>query len=108
MACWIQLIRPGERLKAHRHTGSAVYCVYKGSGTTIIDGQAFHWTPGSFIALPPWSMHEHANTSDEDAVLFSIQDTPLLSAMGLYREEALAENDGHQEVVSTFDIQSVP
>src|SRR5262249_6371131 len=25
MACWIQLIRPGERLRAHRHTGSAVY-----------------------------------------------------------------------------------
>ena len=24
MACWIQMLRPGERLRAHRHTGSAV------------------------------------------------------------------------------------
>jgi gentisate 1,2-dioxygenase len=106
MSCWIQLLRPGERLKAHRHTGSAVYCAYRGSGTTIIDGQAFNWTPGSYIALPPWAMHEHINTSNEDAVLFSIRDTPLLRAMGLYREEALADNGGHQQVTSTFDFEA--
>jgi gentisate 1,2-dioxygenase len=51
-------------------------------------------------------MHEHINTSDEDAPLFSIRDTPLLKAMGLYREEALTLNDGHQEVTSTFDIEA--
>jgi gentisate 1,2-dioxygenase len=106
MSCWIQLLRPGQHLKAHRHTGSAVYCAFKGNGTTVIDGQAFNWTEGSYIALPPWSMHEHINTSDEDALLFSIRDTPLLKAMGLYREEALTLNDGHQEVTSTFDIEA--
>ena len=105
MACWIQLIRPGERLDAHRHTSSAVYYVFKGQGTTIIDGQAFHWTTGDFIVLPAWTMHEHANTADEDAILFSIQDTPLLSAMGLLREEPLIDNGGHQEVAATFNIQ---
>jgi gentisate 1,2-dioxygenase len=106
MACWIQLIRPGERLKAHRQTSSAVYCVVQGSGTTIIDGQAFYWDKGSFIALPAWCMHEHHNTGDEDAILFSIRDTPLMSAMGLLREEALTTNDGHQEITSTFDFDS--
>ena len=53
--------------------------------------------------MPPWALHEHANTSSEqDAVLFSIQDTPVLEALGLYYEEALNENGGHQEVTSTF------
>jgi gentisate 1,2-dioxygenase len=35
-------------------------------------------------------------------VLFSIQDLPVLNALGLYYEEALTENDGHQNVTSTF------
>lgn len=103
MACWIQLIRPEERTKAHRHTGSAVYHVVQGEGETVIEGQRFIWSKGDIIALPSWALHEHANTSkSEDAVLFSIQDTPVLHALNLYYEEPLNETDGHQEVASTF------
>jgi gentisate 1,2-dioxygenase len=103
MACWIQMLRPGERLRAHRHTGSAVYYVVQGAGETIIDGRRFAWSKGDIIALPPWALHEHANASPRDpAVLFSIQDRPVLEALGLYREEALTERDGHQAVTSTF------
>jgi len=103
MACMIQLLRPGERTKAHRHTGSAVYYVVNGTGATIIDGQQFKWSKGDIVALPPWALHEHANSSaNSDAVLFSIQDLPVLSALGLYYEEALTENGGHQKVASTF------
>lgn len=104
MACCVQLLRPGERTKAHHHTGSAVYYIVKGEGATIIDGQRFNWGKGDIIALPPWALHEHTNSSgSEDAVLFSIQDTPVLKALGLYYEEALSENGGHQEVTSTFE-----
>jgi gentisate 1,2-dioxygenase len=103
MACWVQLLRPGERTMAHRHTGGAVYYVVQGEGATVVDGQRFVWSKRDIIALPPWALHEHANTSSsEDAVLFSIQDTPVLQALGLYYEEALSENGGHQEVTSTF------
>ncbi|TMA10551.1 MAG: cupin domain-containing protein [Deltaproteobacteria bacterium] len=52
MACWVQLLRPGESTKAHRHTGSAVYHVVKGEGATVIDGQRFIWGKGDVIALP--------------------------------------------------------
>jgi gentisate 1,2-dioxygenase len=103
MACCAQLLRPGEHTKAHRHTGSAVYHVVQGEGMTIIDGQRFSWSKGDIIALPPWALHEHANSStSEDAVLFSIQDVPVLQALGLYYEETLTDNGGHQEVTSTF------
>jgi len=103
MSCRAQLLRPGEHTKAHRHTGSAVYHVERGEGFTIIDGQRFSWSKGDIIALPPWGLHEHANTSSSaDAVLFSIQDIPVLQALGLYYEEALSENGGHQKVTSTF------
>jgi gentisate 1,2-dioxygenase len=103
MACWIQMLPAGRRLKAHRHTGTAVYYVVQGTGETIIDGCRFAWGKGDIIALPSWALHEHANLSPRDpAVLFSIQDRPVLEALGLYREEALAEDGGHQPVTSTF------
>jgi gentisate 1,2-dioxygenase len=97
MGCWAQMLRPGEATKAHRHTGSAVYHVVRGEGATIIDRKRFDWAKGDILALPPWALHEHLNTSSsEDAVLFSIQDTPVLQALGLYYEEALTENGGHR------------
>jgi gentisate 1,2-dioxygenase len=103
MACCAQLLRPGEHTKAHRHTGSAVYHVVKGEGLTIINGQRFTWQKGDIIALPPWALHEHANSSaNADAVLFSIQDLPVLGALGLYYEEEFKENGGRQEITSTF------
>jgi gentisate 1,2-dioxygenase len=103
MACWIQMLRPGERLAAHRHTGSAVYYVVRGEGETIIDGRRFAWEKGDIIALPSWALHEHANRSARDvAVLFSIQDRPVLEALGLYQEQAFTESGGHQPVTSTF------
>jgi gentisate 1,2-dioxygenase len=103
MSCCVQLLRPSEHTKAHRHTGSVVYHVFHGEGMTVIDGQRFTWTKGDIIALPPWALHEHANAStSEDAVLFSIQDTPVLQALGLYYEETLTGNDGHQQVTSNF------
>jgi gentisate 1,2-dioxygenase len=103
MACWIQMLRPGERTRAHRHTGSAVYYVARGSGETIIDSCRFAWGKGDILVLPSWALHEHANVSTKDeAVLFSIQDRPVLEALGLYQEEAYADDGGHQTVTSTF------
>ena len=103
MACRAQLLRPSEHTKAHRHTGSAVYHVVKGEGMTIIDGNQFNWRKGDIIALPPWAVHEHLNSSaNADAVLFSIQDAPVLQALGLFYEEEYSENGGRQKVTSTF------
>jgi gentisate 1,2-dioxygenase len=103
MSCKVQMLRPGERTRAHRHTGSAVYHVVQGEGETIIDGQRFSWRKGSIIAQPSWAVHEHANTSaKEDAVLFSINDTPVLESLGLYYEDEFTEGGGRQQVASTF------
>src|SRR5438093_7570461 len=97
------MLRPGERTRAHRHTGSAVYYVVQGVGETVIDGCRFAWNKGDIIVLPSWALHEHANLSPrDDAVMFSIQDRPVLEALALYREEAFTDNGGHQAVTSTF------
>lgn len=96
MACWIQLLRPGIHTKAHRQTSSAVYHVFAGEGYSVIAGTRFDWRQGDFFAIPPWAWHEHVNAGSSEVVLFSIQDTPVFETLGLYREEAYTEHNGHQ------------
>ena len=89
LGCWIQLLRPGEHTKAHRHTSTSIYHAFRGSGTTMINGEPFHWQKGDTFIVPLWSWHEHLNRSTkEEAILFSMHDLPILRAFGLYREEA--------------------
>jgi gentisate 1,2-dioxygenase len=95
----MQLLRPSERTLAHRHTGSFIYQVVKGRGFSVINGQRFDWQERDIFCLPSWMFHEHANTSDtENACLFCFHDLPVMRSLGLYREEALAENGGRQSL----------
>ena len=95
----MQLLRPGEHTKAHRHTGSFIYQVAKGHGYSVINGQRLDWQERDIFCLPSWMFHEHVNLSaSEDACLFCFNDLPVMQALGLYREEALGENGGHQPV----------
>jgi gentisate 1,2-dioxygenase len=87
MACYLQMLRPGVQTRAHRHTSSAVYHVVRGAGSTVIDAIRYPWKEGDFFVVPPSARHEHANQEAEPAILFSLQDVPLLQALGLYREE---------------------
>ena len=107
MTCWVQLIRPGVQTKAHRHTASKVYQVFRGEGYSVIDGQRFDWTEGDFFVVPSWAWHEHASGSGQESILFSIQDTPVMKSLSLYREEPYAEHAGHQQITSTFAPSAV-
>lgn len=85
----IQMLLPGYDGKPHQHTGSVVYYVVRGEGTTVIGDRQFDWGKGDFIALPPWAVHRHANRSAQnDAVMFQVNDIPVLKALGLHRERA--------------------
>lgn len=100
IACWLQLLRPGERTRAHRHTSSAVYHVVSGRGYSVINGERFDWEEHDILALPNWAWHEHVNRSTVDPViLFSFTDAPVLDALDLYREEAFPENEGFQPII---------
>lgn len=93
----MQLLRPGFEGKAHRHTGSYLYQATKGKGYTIINGQKFEWEEKDIFCVPSWAWHEHGNrSSTEDACLFCFNDLPVMEKLALYREEALADNNGHQ------------
>jgi len=87
MSCRIQMLRAGEKTQSHRHTSTSIFHAYRGSGTTVINGQPFKWQQGDTFIVPLWHWHEHANASSSDeAILFSMHDEPILRAFGLYRE----------------------
>jgi len=101
MGAAMQMLRPGEHTRAHRHTGSIMYQVAKGRGYSVIDGRRFDWQEKDIFCVPSWAVHEHANLSDnDDACLFSFNDLPVMRALGLYREEAWADNGGHQTITT--------
>ena len=49
------------------------------------------------FVVPSWSAVEHH--AEQTADLFTLSDTPVLRALGIYREQVL---DTPQSVVSTF------
>jgi gentisate 1,2-dioxygenase len=88
LACSLQMLRPGVRTRAHRETTSAVYHVVRGAGTTVIDGVRFDWGEGDFFCVPPRALHAHANEGGAPAILYRVDDKPLVTALGFYRMEA--------------------
>jgi 1-hydroxy-2-naphthoate dioxygenase len=88
MSCEIQLLRPAEKGRSHRHTHTVVYHAFKGKGTTWIGEKRWEWEEGDSFVVPLWNWHVHENGSRQPAVLFSINDRPAIEALGFYREEA--------------------
>jgi gentisate 1,2-dioxygenase len=86
--CAIQMLRPGEKTKAHRHTSSAIYHVFRGKGATVIGETRYEWEEGDSFVVPLWHHHHHENSHTDPAILFLMNDQPLMEALGFYREEA--------------------
>ncbi len=98
IAAWLQKLPGGFHSKAHRHTHSTIYHVYKGSGYTVIDGVRFDWSQGDFFVVPNWALHEHV--AAEDSYLFSVNDLPIMEKFNVEREEAYDRE--HQEITDQF------
>lgn len=91
MGCWVQMLRPGQATRLHRQMSSSIFVVVRGHGTTVVGDMELKWGPKDAFFVPNWMWHHHENGSaSDDAVLFSVNNRPLLDALGLYREEARA------------------
>ena len=101
MDCLLQLIPRGGHTQAHRHTVSSIYHVAEGSGYSVLDGMRVDWTKGDTFAVPLWCWHEHA-APDRDAVLFSFTDQPVISRLGLLRNQRFEEEGRFQMVTASF------
>ena len=50
-------------------------------------GGHLEWKQGDSFVIPLWQWHSHENLADEEAILFSINDRPVMEGLQLYREE---------------------
>ena len=90
LACSIQMLRPSEKTRAHRHTSGVAYYVVRGGGSTFVESTELAWEAGDCFVIPPWYTHSHTNSSaTSDAILFSITDAPILEDLGLLRTEPI-------------------
>jgi 1-hydroxy-2-naphthoate dioxygenase len=89
-SCEIQLLRPKETTRSHRHTSTTIYHAFRGEGSTVVGGETLQWSQGDIFLVPPWYPHRHQNRQNQDAILFSTTDRPAALALGLYREEPSA------------------
>lgn len=81
----VQVFEPGKHAKRHRHSNFAIFIVRQGTGYSIIDGEKIQWRVGDVFFAPPWSQHEHCNTSEtEQAVLYTVQNVPTVTDMGVW------------------------
>jgi gentisate 1,2-dioxygenase len=88
MSARIQMLRPGEKTLAHRHTGTTVCHVVEGQGASVFGEEEIEWSKRDCFVVAPLQWHSHQNLSDSKrAVLFTVSDRPALEALGLYREE---------------------
>lgn len=102
LSCAAHRLLPARATPALRRTGNCVFVVYRGSGSSVIAGQRFDWSPGDMFVVPSWAAAEHVSAQGAD--LFSLGDAPVLRAIGLYREQEL---EAAQEVLSVFNPQKI-
>lgn len=94
----IARLSEGAHSQPYRKTGSSVFVILNGSGNSVINGIRFDWGRGDIFVAPSWATLEHE--AIEKSEIFSINDTPVLRALELFREEHV---DQRQEVTEVFE-----
>jgi gentisate 1,2-dioxygenase len=74
-----QMIRPGEKAYAHRHTPNALRIILDGHGCyTTVSGVRLEMRPGDVLLTPNWAWHSHENVGNEDCYWIDVLDVPLV------------------------------
>lgn len=86
----LQVVLPGEKVKAHRHTAEAIRFVIQGNARawSTVDGEALIMEAGDLILTPNWTWHDHANESSEPVIWIDGLNAALMGHLQLaFRED---------------------
>lgn len=88
--CGLQLLLPGEKAPAHKHTPSAARIIVEGEGAfTIVDGEKCMMERGDLILTPTGCWHDHGHDGVEPVIWLDMLDLPLYYYLeGSYAVEA--------------------
>jgi gentisate 1,2-dioxygenase len=84
-----QIVLPGEKAAAHRHTNSALRFVVSGGGAyTTSAGEPMVMEPGDLLIQPNFAWHDHVNDSKEPIIWIDALDSALVHYLSAsFREE---------------------
>lgn len=84
-----QIVLPGEKAAAHRHTNSALRFVVKGNGAyTTSNGEPMVMQPGDLLIQPNFAWHDHVNDSEQPIIWIDALDSELVNFLDAsFREE---------------------
>src|SRR6266516_5105437 len=106
IAVSICVLRPGESTRPLRHNASLVeFCIH-GSGHTTIDGKRIDYEQYDVWTIPPWSVFQHRNDTDELQVRLSYSNSPLLEKLNVYIVEEDPRAAATEEATSEKAIDS--
>jgi gentisate 1,2-dioxygenase len=89
-----QLIRPGEKTLSHRHNTSVIFIGAEGKGYVKAGDTRIDWGRHDIFCVPSWHWHEWGNDSNEDAIVYSVSDAPVIEKLGLYCEQRKTREGG--------------
>jgi gentisate 1,2-dioxygenase len=81
------MLRAGEQTKPHRHTSSAIYHVFKERASPPLVTRAVTGRKAIHLLCLFGGWHHHGNPSPNEAILFVMNDRPIMEAFGFHREE---------------------
>jgi gentisate 1,2-dioxygenase len=85
-----QVVMPGEKAPAHRHTASAMRLVVVGDGSayTTTNGEQMFMEPGDLLVQPSFGWHDHSNPGTEPVIWMDMLDIPLIQTLQVeFRDE---------------------
>lgn len=74
----LQILKPGEVARPHRHSPSALRFVLEGGGAyTIVDGKECLMEEGDLVITPGWTWHAHEHRGSRPIIWLDSLDVPL-------------------------------
>jgi gentisate 1,2-dioxygenase len=88
----LQLIRPGEVARAHKHTSFALRFIVEGGGAfTAVGGEKVTMERGDLVLTPSFEFHDHGNASNRPMIWLDGLDLPLLHLIPVNFAQAYRE-----------------
>lgn len=86
MSICAQLLRPGEKTLSHRENINTIYIGAEGKGYSMVGEKRIDWSKFDIFTIPSWHWHHHGNDSNEDVIVYSVSDSPVIEKLGLLCE----------------------
>ena len=83
------VINPGDTLKTDANATSQMFYVIRGKGRTQMKFGTMEWKEGDLFTLP--AVPDALHTADEDTAIYWVNDTPVLSYLGVSADKARFE-----------------